>query len=115
MRPVPKSLVAAALACLAARPARAERDAWWGRDKALHLGVSFALASGGYAVGAAISREPVVRFGIGGSVALGAGIAKEMYDRTGAGTPSLRDLSWDAIGVATGLLASWLLERAFKR
>jgi uncharacterized protein YfiM (DUF2279 family) len=48
-------------------------------------------------------------------VALGAGIAKEMYDRAGHGTPSLRDLSWDAIGVATGLVASWLLERALTR
>ena len=43
-------LVAALVLCFAAE-ARAE-DEWWGRDKALHFGVSGALAAGGYGANA---------------------------------------------------------------
>ena len=76
---------------------------------ALHFGASFALASVGYAGGAALSREPVVRLGVGATVAMGAGIAKEMADRSG-GDPSLKDLTWDALGTATGLVTAWLVD-----
>jgi putative lipoprotein len=103
------SLLGAALA-LVPSPAAA-RDDWFGRDKALHFGVSFALAGAGYAGGAVFSREPVVRFGVGGTVAMGAGIAKELYDRTSGGDPSLKDLTWDALGTATGLCTAWLIDR----
>ena len=89
----------------------AARDDWFGRDKALHFGATFALAGAGYAGGAAVSTEPVVRLGCGAMVAMGAGIAKEMYDRVSGGDPSLRDLTWDAIGTATGLLSAWLIDR----
>jgi putative lipoprotein len=91
--------------------ARAQEDPWFGRDKALHFGATFVLAGAGYAGGAALSREPVVRFGVGAAVAMGAGVAKEMYDRTSGGDPSLRDLTWDAVGTATGLLTAWLIDR----
>jgi putative lipoprotein len=95
------------------RPARAGDD-WFGRDKALHFGASFALAGAAYAGAAALDREPrapaVVPLGIGAMVALGAGVAKEMHDRTSGGDPSLRDLTWDGIGTATGLLTAWLID-----
>jgi putative lipoprotein len=91
-------------------PARAQDD-WFGRDKALHFGASFALAGAGYAGGAALSPEPVVRFGVGATVALGAGVAKEIYDRASGGDASLRDLTWDALGTATGLVTAWLVDR----
>jgi putative lipoprotein len=99
-----------AVALLAAPTPAAAQDDWLGRDKALHFGASFALAGAGYAGGAALSREPVVRLGIGAAVALGAGIAKEMYDRSGHGDPSLKDLTWDALGTATGLVTAWLVD-----
>jgi putative lipoprotein len=91
-------------------PTRAiAQDDWLGRDKALHFGASFALAGAGYAGGAALSREPVVRLGVGATVAMAAGIAKEMADRSG-GDPSLKDLTWDALGTATGLVTAWLVD-----
>jgi putative lipoprotein len=103
------SLVAGAL-LFGAAPARA-RDDWFGRDKALHFGATFGLAGAGYAAGAAFSREPVVRFGVGGTLAMGAGIAKELYDRSSGGDPSLKDLTWDALGTASGLVTAWLIDR----
>jgi putative lipoprotein len=103
-------LTVAALLALPASPAAA-RDEWFGRDKALHFGATFVLGGAGYATGAALSGEPVVRFGVGAAVGMGAGIAKEMYDRTSGGDPSLRDLTWDAVGTATGLLTAWLIDR----
>jgi putative lipoprotein len=91
-------------------PTRAvAQDEWLGRDKALHFGATFVLAGAGYAGGAALSDEPVVRLGVGASVAMGAGIAKEMADRHG-GDPSLKDLTWDALGTATGLVTAWLVD-----
>ena len=87
------------------------RDDWFGRDKALHFGATFALAGAGYAGAALFTEEPVVRLGAGATLAMGAGLAKELYDRTSGGDPSLEDLTWDALGTATGLVTAWLFDR----
>jgi putative lipoprotein len=108
--PKPRLLALATLLMMPAAPAAAH-DEWFGRDKALHFGATFVLGGTGYAAGAALSPEPVVRFGLGATLGMGAGIAKEMYDRTSGGDPSLRDLTWDAVGTATGLLTAWLIDR----
>ena len=76
----PGSLLAVAL-LLAPPSARAE-DRWTGPDKALHLGVSAALASAGYGV-SSLELERPGRFAVGGAVALGAGIAKTRDLRCG--------------------------------
>jgi putative lipoprotein len=88
----------------------ADADAWWGRDKALHFGVSAGLSSGVYALAGLHyeARGPRLLWGAGVSMAVGAG--KEVLDATGFGTPSWRDLTWDAIGVATGLLIAWTID-----
>ena len=39
-----------------------------------------------------------------GSIALLAGIGKELWDREHGGVPSWSDLFWDAVGVAAGVL-----------
>jgi uncharacterized protein YfiM (DUF2279 family) len=106
---VRKILPALAVALLLGPTPAAAQDDWLGRDKALHFGATFVLAGAGYAGGAALSREPVVRLGTGAMLAMGAGIAKEMSDRSG-GDPSLKDLSWDALGTATGLVTAWLVD-----
>jgi putative lipoprotein len=106
--------VALALAVfLVARPsARAvEPDPWFGRDKLMHLSVSFALAGTSYATAAGITKRTSVRVLSGAGIALSAGIAKELYDRSSGGDASWRDLSWDAIGTATGTLVAWLVDR----
>lgn len=112
VHPIPASLIATAL-CFACVPraAVAQSDPWLGRDKALHFGASFALAGGGYAGTSLLSPSPTVRATSGAAIALGAGIAKEVYDRYAGGHPSWRDLTWDAVGTATGVLTAWLLDR----
>jgi len=114
-RPLSLRLAGVALLalCLAfARTAHGgDPDPWFGRDKALHFGATFALGSGGYAGAALLTRQPAVRAAAGAGLGLGAGIAKEMYDRHAGGDPSWRDLTWDAVGTATGVLCAWLVDR----
>jgi putative lipoprotein len=114
MKRVGPAAVVAVMMLVRPGAARAGDD-WLGRDKALHFGATFLLASAGYAGGAAVTSEPTVRLGTGAAVAMGAGIAKEMYDRASGGDASLRDLTWDAIGTATGLLTAWLIDHYLLR
>ena len=88
-----------------------DSDPWFGRDKALHFGVSTLLASGGYGATTLLSDGTAIRLAGGAGLALSAGIAKEVYDRYSGGDASLRDLTWDAVGTATGLVVSWLIDR----
>lgn len=97
----------------------ADRDPWFGRDKALHFSASTALAMGGYGASALKTPDPLTRAAVGVTVGLGAGIAKELLDLTGTGDPSWRDLTWDVVGTATGVLVAsaidYLIHRASRR
>jgi uncharacterized protein YfiM (DUF2279 family) len=104
------ALSALVLVTLLSTPARAADD-WLGPDKALHFGAGAGLATAGYVASAALVKDEVVRLGCGGFLALAAGLAKEMRDRTSGGDPSLKDVAWDAIGAATGLVVSYLVDR----
>ncbi len=81
-------------------------DPWFGDDKARHFCASIALAGGGYALGALATDDTHARIALGAAVALGAGLAKEAFDAAGHGTPSFRDLAWDALGTSAGLALS---------
>jgi putative lipoprotein len=102
-------IVAATIAGFSA-PARGDDDPWFGRDKALHFGVSAAIAGSVYAIAATQvdSRAAALAWGAGVSLAIGA--AKEGADALGLGDPSWRDLTWDAIGTAAGLLVAWSVD-----
>ncbi|WP_441291444.1 hypothetical protein ACSRUE_14160 [Sorangium sp. KYC3313] len=83
-------------------------DPWFGDDKMRHFCASIALAGGGYALGALATDDLRQRLALGAAVALGAGLAKEVYDAAGHGTPSVRDVVWDALGTSVGLgLSLW--------
>lgn len=41
-------------------------------------------------------------------IALGIGIGKELYDKTGAGVASWKDLIYDAVGVLIGVIIAVL-------
>jgi uncharacterized protein YfiM (DUF2279 family) len=58
-----------------------EPDPWFGRDKIMHLSVSFVLAGNGYADTTAFSKRASVRALSGAGIALSAGIGKELYDQ----------------------------------
>ena len=89
------------LFCGAARASDA--DPWFGRDKALHFGVSVVLAAGGYAASSEILDTRTERAVAGGAFSLTLGAGKELWDLSGHGDPSWRDFTWDVVGTAVGL------------
>jgi putative lipoprotein len=81
----------------------ADPDPWFGRDKALHFGATALLANVGYADAALATDDVRIRLAVGGGLALTAGVSKELWDLSGRGDASFRDLTWDVLGTATGL------------
>ncbi len=95
------------------RVARAtDPDPWFGQDKALHFGVSAAIASGTYAVMSTQCKARYPPLLIGGGLALAIGGAKEGLDSIGFGDPSWKDFTWDVIGTVVGLGIAWGLDLA---
>lgn len=95
---------------LAARPARAQSDDWWGRDKLWHAGLSAAVGAGGYGAASLFTASRPLRLTIGAGTAILAGTGKELYDLTGHGDPSWRDFTWDLVGTATGTGIAFLID-----
>ncbi len=90
--------------CTLSGVAHADGDEWLGVDKAKHFTASALIAGAGYGISApffAHSRVPPFLIGAGAGVL--AGVGKELYDATGAGDPSAKDLVWDGLGVVAGL------------
>ena len=80
-------------------------DAWFARDKAMHAGLSFALAAGGGLAlrhGLDARTQDAAPFAIGTTLALG--VVKEVNDerRVGGSGFSWRDLVADAVGALLG-------------
>ncbi len=101
-----RALVActALVATLGARNAAAsDEDPWFGRDKALHFGVSVVLAAGGYATSSVWLDKRYERALAGGAFSLTLGAGKELWDLSGHGDPSWRDFTWDVIGTGVGV------------
>lgn len=85
------------------------QDEWWAEDKAKHFAASAVLAAGGYALAATRYESREARLATGFAVSFSAGVAKEIWDARGNGVASWRDMVWNGIGIATGLLvASWI-------
>lgn len=97
-------------------PARAESsDPWWGPDKALHFAVSGGLAAASYGAASLAFDDRWARAGVGFSAAVAVGGLKELYDATGHGTASAKDLTWDVAGALCGVGLAWLLDAALDR
>ncbi|QSQ24094.1 hypothetical protein JY651_03710 [Pyxidicoccus parkwayensis] len=87
-------------------------DEWFGTDKAKHFAVCTVLAGAGYGGGALLFDAPSARWITGAGLAMGAGLVKELYDtRSGGSGFSVKDLTWDAVGTATGLGVAYLVDR----
>jgi putative lipoprotein len=98
------------------RIASAEQsDPWWGKDKALHFGISAGLAAGGYAASTAFVEPRWQRAAIGSGFALSLGAGKELYDLSGHGDPSWKDFAWDVAGTAVGIAIALAVDLAFDR
>lgn len=108
-----RSVVAAVVAGALLLPPAAARaqtppdpDPWWGTDKALHLGLSAGITGAGYGIAVPITDDVPGRAAFAAAVGLGAGLAKEVADALGLGTPSWKDLLWDAIGTSVAVTVS---------
>lgn len=82
-------------------PSAALVDRWLAEDKAQHFAMSFAATSMTYGA-ARISLEPAPARTTAAGVAVMLGIGKELFDARRGGPFSLKDLVWDAAGVALG-------------
>lgn len=84
-------------------------DSWFGADKARHFTASFLLTgavSRGLRVHGHESPSRSLAAGVGFTVSLGG--LKEMFDRTGRGHASWKDMAANALGAGCGaLLLSW--------
>ncbi len=112
-----------ALALLFLGPVRAraqqaapvETDPWFGHDKALHFAASGSLAVVAYAGASLATDHRPTRVVAAASFALGLGIAKEVWDLSGHGDASWRDLTWDVVGTTAGVLIAYAIDRALDR
>lgn len=96
---------AALVFCLISASACAsDADPWLGTDKALHFGVSVALAAGGYAASSPWLDRRYERALAGSTFSLTLGAGKELWDLSGHGDPSWRDFTWDVLGTAVGVV-----------
>jgi putative lipoprotein len=87
------------------------RDPWWGQDKGLHFAISAGIASTSYAGMTLVTPRSDLRIIVAATMAISAGIAKEVYDNHTHGDASARDLTWDLVGTTTGTVMTWLIDR----
>lgn len=79
-------------------------DPWWAEDKFRHFAASFVVTSLSASAARAAGADRPQSLYVGAGVAATSGIAKEIDDRRRGGIFSLRDLVWDAVGIAAALL-----------
>jgi uncharacterized protein YfiM (DUF2279 family) len=75
-------------------------DRWFASDKVKHFFMAAFVESGSFSALrlTGMHRTPAFNASIG--VAAGVSVGKEVYDRLAGGDPSLKDLTWDAAGIA---------------
>lgn len=87
------------------RPAPAE--AWLGEDKVRHFGASLGMTLIGYGgARTVLAHDPAIGVALGAAAV--AGLLREVHDDRRGRWFSVRDLVWDALGIAAGYL--WIRE-----
>lgn len=109
------ALVLGVAMLLASKVRAQETDPWFGRDKALHFAASASLATVTYAGTSLVTDDRLTRIVAAATVALAAGVIKEVWDLTGHGDASWRDLTWDVVGTTTGVLFAYGIDWAIAR
>lgn len=107
------ALLASAVVSPLAFTANAEAsdaDPWFAHDKYLHGSVSAGLSLTGYGLASLATHDLRWRFGTGVTLALAAGIGKELVDLHGPGDASWRDFTWDVAGTASGVVIAYVLD-----
>ena len=101
-------MLAALTTAVSARAA--DEDPWWGRDKALHFGVSAGLGASGYALSSLAFESRLERAAGGAAFSLTLGAGKELYDLSGGGDASWKDFTWDVAGTSVGVGLALLVD-----
>ena len=107
-------VLALGLVAALAAPAAAQRneaayaaDRWYGEDKAKHLAISAAITGMAYG-GSRIAFNSDESVGVAIGTAAVAGLLREVHDHRLGKPFSVKDLMWDALGIAAGYL--WIRE-----
>lgn len=83
-------------------------DGWFSADKAKHFFVSAFIQSASYSLLRTTGLSHKVSLAGASAMTLSLGVGKELRDKRDGGDPSLKDLTWDAAGMAaaSGLLSA---------
>ena len=79
-------------------------DSWFGADKVKHFFMGAFVQSVAYSAVRATGARHEASLVAATGVTAGVSIGKEWWDAHSGGTPSVRDLTWDAAGAASATL-----------
>jgi putative lipoprotein len=79
-------------------------DPWFSPDKAKHFFVSAFLESVSFSVLRAANVTRGRSLAGAAAVSAGFGVGREIHDHYHPGTPSLKDLTWDAAGIGAAAI-----------
>lgn len=79
-------------------------DPWLSPDKAKHFFLSIFVESFSFSALRAAHAGRTASLAGATAVSAGVGVGREIYDFYHPGTPSLKDLSWDAAGTAAAAI-----------
>jgi len=79
-------------------------DSWFGADKVKHFFMGAFIQSVAYSAVRATGARHEASLVAATGVTAGVSIGKEWWDAHSGGTPSVRDLTWDAAGAASATL-----------
>jgi putative lipoprotein len=77
------------------------KDSWFGPDKAKHFFLGAFAQSAAFSGLRAAGLQKPASLVAASALTIGAAVGKELRDRTGKGTPSVRDVVWGLAGAAT--------------
>jgi uncharacterized protein YfiM (DUF2279 family) len=79
-------------------------DSWFGIDKVKHFFMGAFVQSVGYSAVRATGTTHSASLAAATAVTAGVSVGKELWDAHSGGTPSVRDLTWDAVGAGAATL-----------
>ena len=91
-----------AIRCI--EPPRQAQDAWVAPDKLRHFAGAYAVTAFTHAVVRSVTDDDGATLALAAAAGVAASIGKEWLDARRGGAASLRDLVWDAAGIAAALL-----------
>jgi uncharacterized protein YfiM (DUF2279 family) len=79
-------------------------DSWFGADKVKHVFMAAFVQSVAYSAIRGTGASHNASIAAASGVTVGVSVGKELWDAHSGGTPSVRDLTWDAMGAGAATL-----------